>query len=244
MPDSPLIRLPYCDDADAAPLFRSHVCDDREDAELLIVGGDAGILEDARDSLHRLAVRWARRGKRSELRWINSSTGPVSVSPETLLLAGLLEDQGLPLTVDFTAGTVSRDSKDAVDLAGIPEALATDLVAAEALEGGADGVAIAVGNVVRVAGVAPHRVGWRIPTWLGPDGWRPLLLREGAVTAAQDGTRTAVAIDAQAWRAQRALTGLLAGDDPAPEVGALIVGDGLPAWRTPAWDQYVYPASA
>jgi hypothetical protein len=234
-----LIRLTSYEDADAAPLFRSHVCDDRDDVELVVVGGDAGVIEDARDSLHRLARRWDPERRTSELVKINNADGPVSVSPETLLLAGLLEDNGIALTVDFTAGTVRRDGTEPFDPAGIPPALAADLVAAEALEAGADGVGVAVGDVVRVAGVGPYRAGWRVEAWLGTDGWRPLTLREGAVAAVRAGTRTAIAVDAQAWRAQRALTALLAGDEPEPQVGALIVGGGQPAWRTPAWDQYI-----
>ncbi|GAA1684146.1 FAD:protein FMN transferase [Fodinicola feengrottensis] len=238
-PSASLIRLKTYDDADAAPIFRSHVCDDRDDVELVVIGGDAGVIEDARDSLHRLARRWDLERRGSELCKINTADGPVPVSPETLLLAGLLEDHGIALSVDFTTGTVRRDSAEPIDPAGIPAALATDLVAAEALEAGADGVAVAVGNIVRVAGVGPYRAGWQVEAWLGSDGWRPLTLREGAVAAVRAGARTAIAVDTQAWRAQRALTALLAGDEPEPQVGALVVGGEQPAWRTAAWDQYI-----
>lgn len=201
------------DEPDAAPLFRSRFERAGTVADIVLVGGDAGLVEDAKESLDRLWRRWHPAGMDSDLARLNTSVDPVAVGPETLLLAGLLADRGAAVEVDYQAATIRRTGPDPVDPAGLAIGLSADMVVQDALDAGAAGAAIvlaggdptygSVRSVLRVAGVAAHRGGWRIHL-AGPDDLDTTMrLVEGGLATGIDQTGGRhVVIDHQAWQAQ------------------------------------------
>lgn len=78
------------DELTGAPLFEIRTDVASAGVRICVVGGDAGIAEDARARLVELAGRWWPTGSDSELKRINDDGGrPVSASAETVLLVGL-----------------------------------------------------------------------------------------------------------------------------------------------------------
>lgn len=85
------------------------------------------------------------------------------------------------LEVDRTAGTVRLPSPARFDAGGIGKGLAADLVAAEVLAAGADGVLVNLGGDLRVAGASPDGEGWGIEVETGGPWSGQLALLAGAV---------------------------------------------------------------
>ena len=91
-------------------------------ARICVVGGDAGIAEDARARLLELAGRWDSAAADSEIGRINTGSGaPVPASPETVLLVGLAlqaaretrggyDPRALPRVLDGVGGFGREDS--------------------------------------------------------------------------------------------------------------------------------------
>jgi thiamine biosynthesis lipoprotein len=72
------------------PLFEIHTDVASAGVRICVVGGDAGMAEDARARLIELTGRWSPTGPDSEIKRINESRGrPVPASAETVLLVGL-----------------------------------------------------------------------------------------------------------------------------------------------------------
>ena len=90
------------------------------------------------------------------------------------------------LCIDAEAGTITVPSGHAFDPGGIGKGLAGDLVVANLLEAGADGVLVDLGGDVRVAGAGPTDAGWLIavedPLTEGAELLR-LHLTDGAVAS-------------------------------------------------------------
>ena len=85
-------RCAVTDDAEltGVPLFEIRTDVASAGVRICVVGGDAGMAEDARARLIELAGRWSATGADSEIKRINDSGGtPVSASAETVLLVGL-----------------------------------------------------------------------------------------------------------------------------------------------------------
>lgn len=67
-----------------------------------------------------------------------------------------------PADVEVTGGSVTIPATAGFDPGGIGKGLAADLVSAELLHDGADGVCVNVGGDLRVRGVGPDGAGWTI----------------------------------------------------------------------------------
>jgi thiamine biosynthesis lipoprotein len=185
---------------------------------ICLVGGDAGMVEDAWGRLRELLRCWDGAAVDSEITRINRGSGTaVFASPETVLLVGLAlqaaretdggydprardpaaateGDNGTEWTkeflVDTRSGTVGIPSASTLDPGGVEHGLAADLVVADVLEAGAYGVCVDVAGNVCTAGVAPSRAGWllRIDTPGTGEQVASLRLRGGAMAT---GARTA-----------------------------------------------------
>jgi FAD:protein FMN transferase len=76
------------------------------------------------------------------------------------------------IELDSLVGAVRLPIGVHLDLGGIGKGYAADLVAAELLDRGADGVCVNLGGDVRVCGMAPEALGWQVdldPGLTGPD---------------------------------------------------------------------------
>lgn len=196
-------------------------------AHVLLVGGDAALVEDARSRLELLATLWEPSDPTSDIARLSAGDGaPVKVAPETQLLVGLAVQALQPvgsdgIEVDVTTGTVTIPSGVQLDVAGMVKGLAADLTAQAAIEAGVDGVCVNVGGDLRLMGLSPRSDGWTIEV-ATPDGAGTLgsiRLFEGAVATATGNTRSSgllaatVVVD-EGWRAEvLAATVLLSGMD-------------------------------
>jgi len=185
------------------------------DAHLIVVGGGAGLIDDAKDRVDDLERRWSRFLDDSEVSELNRQAGRfVKVSPETqILIARAIESWRLtggafdptvlgavirsgydrsfellepasgaamatgkpprgscgpsllgPGTDDITidGDRVRLAAGSGFDPGGIGKGLAADLVSAEIMAAGAEGVCVNLGGDVRVAGVGPDGAGWTV----------------------------------------------------------------------------------
>ncbi len=173
------------------------------DAHVIVVGGSADLVDQARDRIDQLERRWSRFRPDSEITQLNRQAGrPLEVSPDTALLVeravtawrlsgGAFDPTVLgpvirsgynrsferlgphprdgvsrlgigaaDILVDAT--TVQLPLGTGFDPGGIGKGLAADLVTAELLAAGAEGVCINVGGDVRVDGHAPDGGPWTV----------------------------------------------------------------------------------
>lgn len=182
---------------------------------IVLVGGDAALLEDARSRIESLAALWDRANPTSDVSRLNESDGtPVQVAAETQLLIGLAVQACQAVgcdgvEVDVTAGTVAMPQTVQLDINGIAKGLAADLTAQAAIEAGVDGVCVNVGGDLRLMGLSPRSDGWTIDV-ATPDGLGTLgsiRLFEGAVATASWRTSlsdlmAATVVVQEGWRAE------------------------------------------
>jgi FAD:protein FMN transferase len=196
-------------------------------AHVLLVGGDAALVEDARSRLESLAAMWDPFDPTSDIARLSAADGvPVDVAPETQLLVGLAVQAWQPVgsdgvEVDVTAGTVTIPSGVQLDVSVMAQGLAADLTAQAAIEAGVEGVCVNVGGDLRLMGLSPRSDGWAVDV-ATPDGSGTLgaiRLFEGAVATATSSTRSsglvaATVVVEEGWRAEvLAATVLQAGVD-------------------------------
>jgi thiamine biosynthesis lipoprotein len=173
------------------------------DAHVIVVGGNPGLIDDARQRIAELEGRWSRFIDSSEVCEINRHAGDdVTVSPDTAMLvtraieAWRLTGGGFDPTLlgavlragydvsfeqiasarptptsDLLAGctdievrgsTVRLPSGTGFDPGGIGKGLATDLVLADLVAAGAEGVCVNLGGDLRVSGPNPDGEAWTI----------------------------------------------------------------------------------
>ena len=84
--------------------------------------------------------------------------GAVTSLPAGALARGDLEQ----MWIDWQRNLVGAPAGQCLDPGGIGKGLAADMVAAELIEAGADGVSVSIGGDVAVRGAAPQAGGWLI----------------------------------------------------------------------------------
>ncbi len=95
------------------------------------------------------------------------------------------------IVVDRTAGWVRLPVGTVLDPGGLGKGLSADLVVAELLEAGADGVVVTVGGDLRVGGTAPDDRAWTIDIAASDDaGARRLRIVDGGVATSTTQIRT------------------------------------------------------
>jgi thiamine biosynthesis lipoprotein len=136
------------------------------------------------------------------------------------------------LRLDRIVGTVQLGPDTAFDAGGIGKGFAADLVVAELLSSGADGVLVSVGGDLRIAGETPDGGSWGVAiadpldpervigtlslvsgavasswrtkrTWIGPDGRaHHHLIDPRTGHSAENGIAGVTVVAAQGWRAE------------------------------------------
>jgi thiamine biosynthesis lipoprotein len=173
------------------------------EAQLIVVGGRIGLIDQLRARIDELERRWSRFLPDSEVSELNRKAGhPVRVSTDTVelvraaqaawrlsggavdaTLLGALLRAGYDRTFeDMTSSPppgvsalapgctdivvdgdeVTVPAGVGLDPGGIGKGLAADMVAAEALAGGVEGVCVNLGGDVRVSGTAPRGGPWTV----------------------------------------------------------------------------------
>jgi thiamine biosynthesis lipoprotein len=160
------------------------------DAEVIVVGGTADLVDAARRRLEDLEQRWSRFRPDSEVSRLNRAPGePFEVSDETALLierareayrltggafdATVLGDvvrAGYDRTFDqlgldhptVDGRTIELAPGAGFDPGGIGKGLAADLVVDELMSTGAAGACVNLGGDLRVSGEPPDGVAWTI----------------------------------------------------------------------------------
>jgi hypothetical protein len=186
---------------------------------LLVVRGTPDLLDDGRVRATELLHLWL--GPDSELDRVAAADGrPVTVSPETLLLADVArrpDPDGLPgpsdagpvrTLVTEDGGTVTLPAAALAELAVLAPALVADLVARELVDGGALGACARVGDDAAMLGVPPRMDGWRVAVLDGYGGTTQVLVGEGGVSSRGrwSGSRVRTVTAPTAWQAARRAT--------------------------------------
>ncbi|HEX3907621.1 MAG TPA: FAD:protein FMN transferase [Mycobacteriales bacterium] len=160
----------------AAPVFAAgaEVCG--EWLEVTVVGGDAGVVEDARDRLIELLSRFDPSDPASELSRLNAGSGsPVSCSWETLLLASLLDDASAGhVVIDTAQSTATVAQGRQLEPGRVAAGVALDMVVQDLEADGVTGAGVQLGRDLRVVGTSPYAGGWTVDVagkqWRVPAG--------------------------------------------------------------------------
>ena len=160
----------------AAPVFAAgaEVCG--EWLEVTVVGGDAGVVEDARDRLTELLSRFDPANPASELSRLNAAAGePVPCSWETLLLTSLLDDAiAGHVTIDTAQSTATVVRGRPLAPGRVAAGVALDMVVQDLEADGVTGAEIRLGRDIRVIGTSPYAGGWTVDVagtrWRVPHG--------------------------------------------------------------------------
>jgi hypothetical protein len=210
------------------PFWEVHSAGLSRAAHIALVGGDPGLLEDARARLAYLHLLWDNDSRHADVVRLRDRPGVVvDVAPETVLLVALAVEAahvgpsvgtapsgtaaGAPtellqdVVIDARHGRVGVPGAVDLDLPGLARALAADLVVADLVDAGVAGALVTVGDCSRAEGAAPARDGWLVPA----AGGLYRLHRGGIATTRSGGTDApggssgdAVAIvSEEAWRA-------------------------------------------
>jgi hypothetical protein len=183
------------------PLWEFHAEALGRPVHVAVIGGDAGVLEDARDRLAELDGLWGAGDRHGDLARLERWPGVVQhVAPETVLLVAIAVDAAEAATdrplddvvIDVRHGQVGVPGAADLGLAALAPALAADLVAADLVDAGVAGVLVTVGDCSRAEGAAPDRDGWIVPI-----AGEERRLRRGGLVA----TAGAVVAADEAWRA-------------------------------------------
>jgi hypothetical protein len=213
----------------AAPVFAASAQVRGEELDVTVLGGDAGVVEDARDRLIELLARFDAADPDSELARVNASAGaPVPYSWETLLLISLL-DEAVDGHVDLdTAGsTATVAAGRRLDPGRLGAGVALDMVVQDLEADGVTGAGIRLGRDLRAVGTSPYAGGWTVEhcgtRWRLPSG--------AAMTAGgtPGGVDTVTVMADTAWQAASLAHRAARGGDDAYR---LLADSGLPALLT------------
>jgi hypothetical protein len=185
----------------AAPVFAAsaEVCG--EWLEVTVVGGDAGVVEDARDRLIELLSRFDPADPTSELSRLNAEAGnAVSCSWETLLLVSLLDDAVAGHVVIDAAQSTAAVARDRQLVPGrVAAAVALDMVVQDLEADGVTGAEVKLGRDLRVVGTSPYAGGWTVD--IAGRQWRVPVGAAITVEGGPGGVDTVTVLADTAWQA-------------------------------------------